>query len=100
MVSTPRRVGFDVPKLATVGVLAIILIVFSLLTPQFVTYINLHNVMMQVSLIMLTGAAMSLLMISGNLDLSVGGVLACAGVMHAFMSKHGIPTTGSIVLAA
>ncbi len=99
MVST-HRAGFNVQIVATLGVLAIILLVFSLLTPKFLTYINLNNVFMQVSLIMLTGAAMSLLMISGNLDLSVGGVLACAGVMHAFMSKHGVPTNGSIALAA
>jgi len=95
-----RRIGFDLQKLATLGVLAVIVVVFSLLTPKFLTYLNLNNVMMQVSLIMLTGSAMALLMISGNLDLSVGGVLACAGVMHAYMSKHGIPTNLSILMAA
>jgi ribose/xylose/arabinose/galactoside ABC-type transport system permease subunit len=57
------------------------------------------NVLMQVSMVMLTGSAAVLLMISGNFDLSVGMVLAFTGVMHAFMSKNGIPTNLSMVIA-
>lgn len=53
--------------------------------------------MLQVSLIVLTGAGATLLMISGNFDLSVGSVLAVVGVMHAFMSKYWIPTSLSII---
>ena len=96
---TKRRLRIDVQKLVIVGVLIIIMAVLSILTPKFLTYINFNNVIMQVSLVMLAGSALSLLMISGNIDLSIGSVLALTGVMHAFMSKHWFPTGLSIFFA-
>ncbi len=93
---TIRRFRIDVQKLVIVGVLIIIMVVLSILTPKFLTYLNFNNVVMQVSLIMLAGSAVSLLMISGNIDLSIGSVLAFTGVMYAYMSKHWFPTGLSI----
>ncbi len=93
---TIRRIRIDVQKLVIVGVLIIIMVVLSILTPKFLTYLNFNNVVMQVSLVMLAGSAVSLLMISGNIDLSIGSVLAFTGVMYAYMSKHWFPTGLSI----
>ena len=93
---TIRRFRIDVQKLVIVGVLIIIMVVLSILTPKFLTYLNFNNVVMQVSLVMLAGSAVSLLMISGNIDLSIGSVLAFTGVMYAYMSKHWFPTGLSI----
>jgi ribose/xylose/arabinose/galactoside ABC-type transport system permease subunit len=73
--------------------------VSTILTPKFLTYVNLVNVMMQIAMIALTGSAAVILMIAGAFDLSTGMVLALTGVMHAFMSKHGIPVSVSILLA-
>ena len=95
-----RGRGLDFQKFVMVGVLLLIMVTFTALTPKFLTYVNLENVFMQVALILLTGSAATLLMISGNFDLSVGSVVAFTGVMHALMSKYGVPTTGSIALAA
>ncbi len=80
------------------GILVLVMVISSILTPKFLTVTNIMNVIMQVSMIMLVGSAATLLMISGNFDLSVGMVLALSGVMHAFMSKNGIPTNVSIIL--
>jgi ribose/xylose/arabinose/galactoside ABC-type transport system permease subunit len=55
--------------------------------------------MLQVSLIILTGAAATILLISGHFDLSIGSILAFAGVMHAFMSKYWFPTYLSLIIA-
>jgi ribose transport system permease protein len=85
--------------LLLIGILLLVMAVSTALTPKFLSYVNMVNVLMQVAMIMLTGSAAVLLMISGNFDLSAGMVLALTGVMHAFMSKAGIPTTVSIVLA-
>lgn len=85
--------------LLLIGILILVMAVSTALTPKFLSYVNMVNVLMQVAMIMLTGSAAVLLMISGNFDLSAGMVLALTGVMHAFMSKAGIPTTVSIVLA-
>jgi ribose/xylose/arabinose/galactoside ABC-type transport system permease subunit len=75
------------------------MVISTILTPKFLTYANIMNVIMQVSMIMLIGSAATLLMISGNFDLSVGTVLALCAVMHAVMSKSGIPTNVSLLLA-
>jgi ribose/xylose/arabinose/galactoside ABC-type transport system permease subunit len=89
----------DMQILVLLGVLVLIMAVSAVLTTHFMSYVNIMNVLMQVSMVMLTGSAAVLLMISGNFDLSVGMVLAFTGVMHAFMSKNGIPTNVSFVIA-
>ena len=94
---THRTVNLQL--LLLLGILLLVMAVSTALTPKFLSYVNIVNVLMQVAMIMLTGSAAVLLMISGNFDLSAGMVLALTGVMHAFMSKAGIPTTVSIVLA-
>jgi ribose transport system permease protein len=92
-----RRV--DLQLIVLVGILLFIMAVSTVLTPKFLSYVNMVNVLMQVAMIMLTGSAAVMLMIAGNFDLSVGMVLALSGVMHAFMSKNGVPTGVSMVLA-
>lgn len=94
-----QRVKIDLQKLVIVGVLVIIMVILTILTPKFLTYINITNVLMQVSLIMLAGSALTLLMISGNIDLSLGSIIAFSGIMYAYMSKHWFSTPFSIALA-
>ncbi len=89
----------NVQKYLMLGILLLIIITFSFLTPKFLAYVNLANVMLQVTLIVLTGTGITLLMISGHFDLSVGSVLAVVGVMHAFMSKYWMPANLSIIVA-
>jgi ribose/xylose/arabinose/galactoside ABC-type transport system permease subunit len=91
--------GVDIQILLLLVVLVLIMGVSTVLTPHFMSYVNIMNVFMQVAMVMLTGSAAVLLMISGNFDLSVGMVLAFTGVMHAFMSKNGVPTNLSMVIA-
>jgi len=95
-----RRGGrLDIQLLILVGILVLVMAVSTALTPRFLSYVNMINVLMQVAMIMLTGSAAVLLMIAGAFDLSVGMVLALTGVMYAFMSKNGIPTPLALVLA-
>jgi ribose transport system permease protein len=92
-----RRVKSQI--LILVGVLLVVMTTATVLKPRFLTYTNIMNVMTQNAMVVLTGSAAVLLMVSGNFDLSVGMVLSLTGVMHAFMSKNGIPTNGSIIIA-
>jgi ribose/xylose/arabinose/galactoside ABC-type transport system permease subunit len=99
VVKKDRSFRVDIQILLLLGVLVLIMAVSTVLTPHFMSYVNIMNVFMQVAMVMLTGSAAVLLMISGNFDLSVGMVLAFTGVMHAFMSKNGIPTNLSMIIA-
>jgi ribose/xylose/arabinose/galactoside ABC-type transport system permease subunit len=94
-----KRGAVDLQILLLLAILILVMAVSTVLTPKFLTYVNLVNVMMQIAMITLTGSAAVILMIAGNFDLSAGMVLALTGVMHAFMSKAGIPSTVSLLLA-
>lgn len=86
-------------QLMTLGILIIIMIILSLLSPKFFTYNNLMNVIRQVSFVVIVGSSACLLMITGNMDLSVGSILALTGVTSAMLCTKGIPVFWSAVIA-
>jgi ribose transport system permease protein len=86
-------------KLVIVGVLIVIGIILSILSDVFMTITNLNNVTRQVSFVVITGCAVTLLMISGNFDLSIGSILGLTGMLSAWFVTVGIPLYFSIILA-
>ncbi len=93
-----QNLRIDVQKMILIGIICIIVVVLSILSPNFLTVRNFTNVFLQMSVIIIIASAANLLMITGNFDLSVGSILAFAGIMHAYMSKHGMPIWLSIVI--
>ena len=89
----------DAKKATLLGVIISIFIFFTIFAPNFFTAQNLMFVILKVSTIIIVATAATLLMITGNFDLSVGSVLAFSGIMHAYMAKHGIPSSLSVVFA-
>ncbi len=67
----------------TVLMLFILMTVFTLLTPTFLTGSNLSNVLIQSGTNAVISVGMTYVIISGNTDLSVGAVLALASCMGA-----------------
>ena len=86
-------------KFVIVGILAVVILTLSLLTDDFLTLTNLSNVMRQVAMVIIAGSAVTILMISGNFDLSIGSVLALTGVMSAKFASMGVPVWTSIIVA-
>jgi ribose/xylose/arabinose/galactoside ABC-type transport system permease subunit len=65
---------------------------FSLAISQFPTAQNLTNLIGQVSFVGISACAVTLVMVAGGLDLSVGAAIAIAGVTAAtLVSHHGWP---------
>jgi ribose/xylose/arabinose/galactoside ABC-type transport system permease subunit len=77
------------PKMA-INLLALLIICLTLaaLSPQFVTVQNFANVLRQIAPVIIVASVVTILMVSGGLDLSVGGVLALSGVAAAILSQH------------
>ncbi|MEW6047627.1 MAG: ABC transporter permease [Bacillota bacterium] len=77
-------------------VLAFILlfVVLSVSTPTFLTARNLHNILDQSAEIGIVACAMTLAIISGNFDLSVGGSYAFAGCLAAMIAVRGLTGAG------
>src|SRR5690554_5846038 len=84
-------------KFMIVGVLLVLLIVLTILTPEFLTYNNTTNVLRQTAAVILAGCAVTLLMISGNFDLSIGSIMAISGTLSAIFVTKGLPLPLSII---
>jgi len=80
-----------IQRLVTFLVLLLIAAVLSFSTDKFLTPVNLTNVLKQVSMVIIVASAVNFVMISGGLDLSVGGVMALTGVVMAKAACAGYP---------
>ncbi len=89
-----------VQNLTILGIFVVICILGIIFEPKlFFTPTNIINIVVATSSVIITASAVTLVLISGNLDLSVGGVGAMAGVLFALFAKAGIPVWLSAVLA-
>jgi ribose/xylose/arabinose/galactoside ABC-type transport system permease subunit len=78
-------------------VLLAICATLSVLSSVFTTIDNIGNVSEQVSVVGVTAMGMTLLLVSGNIDLSVGGQVALIGVVVA-LAANGVNTPAGIVV--
>lgn len=85
-----------IQQFAMVIGLVLLMAVVSRLSPDFLTTSNLLNVARQVSLTAILGAGMTVVIISGGIDLSVGSVV---GLGTAVVANTVIATNGNIWLA-
>ena len=60
--------------------LILLMVIASILNPRFLTFRNLSNILRQVSVIGIVSTGMTVIIVSGGIDLSVGSVLALSGV--------------------
>lgn len=87
-------------NLAILSVLIIACIVGVILEPTlFFTMSNITNMIVSASSIIIVSSAVTLVLISGNLNLSVGGVGAMGAVLFGLMAKAGIPILIAALLA-
>lgn len=67
--------------------LVVLCIVFGVLSPAFLTPVNIFNVLRQASIYGLLAIGMTFVILTGGIDLSVGSVLALAGLVGAAVAK-------------
>ncbi len=71
--------------------LVALFIILSIASPNFLTSTNLSSVVRQTAVINIMALGMTVIIIAGGIDLSVGSILALAGLLGAMtMEKHGI----------
>src|SRR5712671_4827968 len=72
--------------------LIILFVALAIASPHFLTYTNLSSVARQTAVINIMALGMTMIIISGGIDLSVGSILALSGLLGTMtMEKHGIP---------
>jgi len=80
-------------KFQSVIALLVMCIVLSFLSDRFLTGENAWNVMRQISVNVIISVGMTLVILTGGIDLSVGSILALAGAVTAGMLKFGAEFT-------
>jgi len=82
-------------------VLVFLVIIMSFASPAFFTQRNLLNIMKQTSITSILGVGMTFVLISGGIDLSVGSIIALAGVLASAtaVEELNIPLAVTILVA-
>jgi len=88
---------FNVRDAGTLIGLVIIVITFSFLSPVFFTVPNLLNILQQSSINGIIALGMTLVIISGGIDLSVGPTAALSAVLGATLMVSGVPVPLAIM---
>lgn len=78
--------------------LLILVIVASMLSPRFFTVGNFLNLLQQSSVIGIVSIGMTFVIITGGIDLSVGSILALAGMIVGILLKNGMAISLAIFI--
>ncbi len=79
---------------------AAIVVIFTIMLPNtFPTARNLLNVTQQVSMLMVVAAGMTIVMVMGDFDLSVGSMASLAGIVAALLMASGQPLWLALIAA-
>ena len=80
----------------------VMVIVFSLITDTFLTQANLLNILRQIAPLMIVAVAMTFVITTAGIDLSVGSVLALVNALAAISLQAGVywPVVVALMLAA
>jgi ribose transport system permease protein len=70
----------------------------SIASPYFLTHTNLSSVLRQTAVINIMALGMTLIIVAGGIDLSVGAILAFAGLVGAKAMESGAPIPLGIVI--
>jgi ribose transport system permease protein len=93
----PSRFAASGRRLGTLAGLFALCVLLWALTPHFLTVSNLLNVLEQTAINAVIAAGMTFVIISGGIDLSVGSLVALAGVVLATTLHAGVPIPLAII---
>ncbi len=91
LTTSPAQQGFDaftfLARFAPLIFLLLLMLIFAIMEPRFLSSINLFNVMRQVSITGLLAIGMTFVILTAGIDLSIGSLLAFAGLVAAAVAK-------------
>ena len=83
---------FDFTKYMALVALIILVIIITVLNPQFIAPNNLLNLLRQASVNALIAFGMTFVILTSGIDLSVGSILAFTGAISAIFILGGTPS--------
>jgi len=88
--STQRSVLDQVLKLRALIALAVVAIVFAILSPEFLTTGNLTILLKHVAINAILAIGMTLVVLAGGIDLSVGSIAGFTGMIAGYLLTKGL----------
>lgn len=86
-------------NIGIIAVLVILFVILSFISPVFLTSSNLITVLQQITINVFLALGMTLVIILGGIDLSVGAIVALSGTLTVgFIVNSGIPVYAAILL--
>jgi ribose transport system permease protein len=78
--------------------LIVLFVGLSVGSPHFLTGPNLSSVVRQTAVINIMALGMTLIIVSGGIDLSVGAILAFGGLMGSMAMERGVPIPAAVLI--
>ncbi len=78
--------------------LIVLIVALAIASPHFLTNTNLSSVVRQTAVINIMALGMTLIIVSGGIDLSVGAILAMGGLLGTMAMEKGYPIPAGIVI--
>ncbi len=74
--------------------------IFSVISPNFFSFVNIINILNQNAYIIITALGISFIMMAGEVDISVGFAISLNGVVVALlMTKYGMPPVLGVIVS-
>jgi len=83
---------YKIPQFGMIAAFILMVVVFSILSPVFFSYGNFINIANQTAIISVLAFGMTLVMLSGGIDLSVGSLVSISAVICALLLDAGAST--------
>jgi ribose transport system permease protein len=92
----PRRFNVEPKQLLPVGILILIVAIFSSLSDAYLSINNFTNIADQAAVLIIAGMGLTLVIIAGSIDLSIGAIAGLAAVvMASFAAGSGVAEGGA-----
>ncbi|MFW6294323.1 MAG: ABC transporter permease [Halanaerobium sp.] len=88
----------NISKATLFLVLFVMWAVLTVLSPYFLTYNNIFNLVRQTSVIAVVSIGMTFVIISGGIDLSVGSIVGASGILVSILLINGVPIILAIII--
>lgn len=95
----PMKIGDLLKKYNLLVLLAVFIIISAVLSPNFLKLGNILNLLQQASIPGIVAIGMTIVILLGGIDLSVGSVAAFSGMICAIMVSKNVPIFISILVA-
>jgi ribose transport system permease protein len=96
----PLKEGFVLRELALLGMIMLLIVVMSFASPYFLSKANFEAVVVGMVPTAIIVVGMTILLVAGSFDLSVGSVLALSSTVVAILLLAGVPIPLAILGAA